>query len=188
MIIPLCHKRKASPTSKTKNWRKKKKCICLPSICKKGNELMFANLDVYTSLLFSLIFFFFFLKKKSFFSCLDVIIIFIFLFSPLNMSTLTFFYIHFMKFICSTLSILYTIYYHCYCHCHHHPIFLTSMLSPSPPPSFNDIVITTTTTNNIMISYHHHNQVIVITIVIKALILYPLFMFLKNHNTLIIKK
>ena len=149
----------------------------------KGNELMLANLDVYASLLFSLIFFFF----RAFFSCLDVIIIFIFLFSPLNMSTLTFFFIHFIKFICSSLSMLYTIYYQCYCHCHHHPIFLTSILSPSLPPSFNAIVVTTTTTNNIIIPYHHHNQVIVITVVIKALILYPLFMSLKNHNTLIIK-
>ena len=174
MIIPLCHKRKASPTSKTKNWRKKKKCICLPSICKKGNELMLANLDVYTSLLFSLIFER--KKKKHFFMprCHNNIY---FSISPLNTSTLTFFYIHFMKFICSSLSILYTIYYHCYCHCHHHPIFLTSLLSPSPPPSFNAIVVTTTTTNNIMISYHHHKQVIVITIVIKALILYPLFIY-----------
>ena len=36
MIIPLCHKRKASPTPKTENWRKKKKSIRLPSTCKKA--------------------------------------------------------------------------------------------------------------------------------------------------------
>ena len=68
MIIPLCHKRKASPTPKPKNWRKKKKSIyMLAFYMQKGNELMLANLDVYASLLLSLIFFFFFGKKKKLF-------------------------------------------------------------------------------------------------------------------------
>ena len=95
----------------------------------ESKELVLPNLDVYTNLLFSLIFFFFLRKKKIFCSCLDFIIIFIF------------------------LIFIYVIHYHyqCYCHRHHHPSFLTSLLQLSPPPSFTAIVVTTTTTNNIMI-------------------------------------
>ena len=149
MIIPLCHKRKASPTPKTKNWRKKKKSIyMLAFYMQKGNELMLANLDVYASLLLSLIFFFFFLEKtRSFFSCLDVIIIFIFPFSPLNMSTLTFCFYSFYKIY--LLIFIYVI---------HH--LLSMLLSLSPPPHFPHLNVVTITSTIIQrrCRYHHYHQ------------------------------
>ena len=130
MIIPLCHKRKASPTSKTKNWRKKKKCICLPSICKKGNELMFANLDVYTSLLFSLIFFFF-EKKMLFFMPRCHNNIYFSVFPPKHVYTDIFLYSFYEIYL---LNFIYII---------HH--LLSLLLSLSPPPHFPHLNVVTIT-------------------------------------------
>ena len=116
---------------------------------KESKELVLPNLDVYTSLLFSLIFFFWKeKKKKNFCSSLDVIILFIFPFPPplLNMSTLTFCCYSFYEFIYSSVFMLYIITINavvtvtttpffsphcCHHHLHHHSPLLS--LPPLPP-------------------------------------------------------
>ena len=118
---------------------------------KESKELVLPNLDVYTSLLFSLIFFFFLerkKKKKLLFKprCHNIIY---FSFCPpplLNMSTLTFCCYSFYEFIYSSVFMLYIITINavvtvtttpffsphcCHHHLHHHSPLLS--LPPLPP-------------------------------------------------------
>ena len=77
-------KQKSISNTIDKELEKEKEKHMLAFHMQESNELMLPNLDVYTSLLFSLFSFLyvFFFFERNFCSCLDVIIIFIFPFAP----------------------------------------------------------------------------------------------------------
>ena len=115
---------------------------------KESKELVLPNLDVYTSLLFSLIFFFFLKgikKKRNLFKprCHNNIYFSFCPPTPLNMCTLTFCCYSFYEFIYSSVFLLYIITINAIVtvtitpffspHCCHHHLHQILSLPPLPP-------------------------------------------------------